>query len=170
MTYAALYLALAMVLPFIIGQIPQIGQMLSPMHLPVLLCGFVCGGLWGMAVGFVAPLFRSVLFGMPAMFPGAVAMAFELAVYGGLTGFLRGKLPKKIWMIYVILIVSMLSGRAVWGLVRLALSGLSGGGFTMAAFLTGAFTGAVPGIILQLILVPVLVMIFEAAGLSLNRE
>ena len=72
MTYAALYLAIAMVLPFITGQIPEIGSALCPMHIPALLCGFMCGWPWGLAVGFIAPLLRSVLFGMPAMVPGAV--------------------------------------------------------------------------------------------------
>ncbi len=75
MTYAALYLGIALVLPFITGQIPEIGAMLCPMHIPVLLCGFLCGWPWGLAVGFIAPLLRSVLFGMPVLFPSAVAMA-----------------------------------------------------------------------------------------------
>ena len=96
LTYAALCLALAIVLPFLTGQIPEIGSALCPMHIPVLLCGFLCGWPWGLAVGFVAPLLRSVLFGMPPMFPGAVAMAFELAVYGGVSGFLYRKFPKTI--------------------------------------------------------------------------
>ena len=69
LTYAALFLGVAMVLPFITGQIPEIGAMLSPMHIPVLLCGFMCGWPWGMAVGFIAPLLRSVTFGMPKLFP-----------------------------------------------------------------------------------------------------
>ena len=94
LTYAALYLAIAMVLPFITGQIPEIGSALCPMHIPALLCGFMCGAPWGLAVGFIAPLLRSVVFGMPTLFPGAVAMAFELAVYGGMAGFLRQKLPR----------------------------------------------------------------------------
>ena len=88
LTYAALFLALAMVLPFLTAQIPEIGSMLSPMHIPVLLCGFLCGWPWGLAVGFIAPPLRSVLFGMPAMFPGAAAMAFELATYGAVSGLL----------------------------------------------------------------------------------
>ena len=87
LTYSALYLAIALVLPFLTGQIPQIGSMLCPMHIPALLCGFVCGWGWGLAVGFIAPLLRSVLFGMPDMFPTAVSMAFELAVYGGQADF-----------------------------------------------------------------------------------
>ena len=170
LTYAALYLAIAMVLPFVTGQIPEIGSMLSPMHIPVLLCGFICGWPWGLAVGFIAPLLRSVVFGMPALFPGAVAMAFELAVYGGLSGFLHHLLPKKKWCIYVTLVTSMIAGRIVWGIARLILAGLSGNTFTWALFLAGAFTNAVPGIILHIMLIPVLVMAMDRAGLSLNRQ
>ena len=106
LTYAALFLALALVLPFLTGQIPQIGSALSPMHIPVLLCGFLVGWPWGLAVGFIAPLLRSVIFGMPVMVPGAVAMAFELAVYGLISGILYRLLPKQKWSIYVTLIVA----------------------------------------------------------------
>ncbi|MBQ6514697.1 MAG: ECF transporter S component [Clostridia bacterium] len=169
LTYSALFLAIAMVLPFLTGQIPQVGSMLSPMHIPVLLCGFLCGWPWGLSVGFVAPLLRSVIFGIPAMFPGAVAMAFELAVYGSLSGLLYHLLPKKKWMIYAVLVISMLAGRVVWGIARLILAGLSGNSFTWGLFLAGAFTNAIPGIILHLVLIPVLVMTMERAGLSLNK-
>ena len=169
LTYAALFLALAMVLPFLTGQIPEIGKSLCPMHIPALLCGFLCGWPWGLAVGFIAPLLRSVVFGMPAMFPGAVAMAFELAVYGGMAGLLYRLLPSKPWGIYAALILSMIAGRIVWGIVRLILAGLSGTQFTWALFLAGAITTAIPGIILQLVLIPVLVMALERAGLSLNK-
>ena len=169
LTYAALFLALAMVLPFLTGQIPEIGKSLCPMHIPALLCGFLCGWPWGLAVGFIAPLLRSVVFGMPAMFPGAVAMAFELAVYGGMAGLLYLLLPRKPWGIYAALILSMIAGRIVWGIVRLILAGLSGSQFTWALFLAGAVTTAIPGIILQLVLIPVLVMALERAGLSLNK-
>lgn len=60
LTYSALFLALAMVLPFLTGQIPEIGSMLCPMHIPALLCGFMCGWPWGLAVGFISPLLRSM--------------------------------------------------------------------------------------------------------------
>jgi len=170
MVYAALFLALAMVLPFLTGQIPQIGAMLSPMHIPVLLCGFLCGWPWGLAVGFIAPLLRSVLFGMPPMFPGAVAMAFELATYGAVSGWLRRKLPHTVWMVYPVLVIAMIAGRMVWGVVRLVLAGLSGSAFTWAAFIAGAVTSAVPGIILHIVLIPILVIALERAGLSLNRN
>ena len=169
MTYAALFLAIAMVLPFVTGQIPEIGSMLCPMHIPALLCGFMCGWPWGLAVGLIAPLLRSVIFGMPALFPAAVAMAFELAVYGGLAGLLHRLLPKGRASIYATLILSMIAGRMVWGAVRVILAGLSGSSFTWTLFLSGAVTNAIPGIILQLVLVPVIVMAMEAAGLSLNE-
>ena len=77
--YAALCLALCMVLPLLTGQIPEIGKRLSPMHIPVFLCGFLCGWPWGLAVGAIAPILRSFLFGMPALYPDAIVMSFELA-------------------------------------------------------------------------------------------
>jgi predicted membrane protein len=169
MTYAALCLAIAMVLPFITGQIPEIGSMLCPMHIPALLCGFICGWPWGVAVGFIAPLLRSVIFGMPVMFPTAVAMAFELAVYGGTAGILYRLLPRKKWTVYLVLILSMIAGRIVWGVARLVLAGLSGNSFTWALFLAGAVTNAIPGIIMHIVLIPVLVMLMDRAGLTLNK-
>ena len=168
LTYAALYLAIAMVLPFVTGQIPEIGSMLCPMHIPALLCGFMCGWPWGLAVGFIAPLLRSVVFGMPALFPSAAAMAFELAVYGGTAGLLYRLLPKRKGTVYAILLISMIAGRIVWGIARLVLAGLSGNSFTWALFLSGAVTNAIPGIILHLALIPVLVIAMNRAGLSLN--
>ena len=169
MTYSALFLAIALVLPLLTAQIPEIGKSLCPMHIPVLLCGFLCGWPWGLAVGFIAPLLRSVIFGMPVMFPGAVAMAFELAVYGCVSGLLYKLLPKTKVNIYVTLIIAMIAGRVVWGIVRLILAGLSGNAFTWAMFISGAITMAIPGMILHIVLIPILVMVLERAGLSLNK-
>ncbi len=168
LTYSALYLAIALVLPFLTGQIPQIGSMLCPMHIPALLCGFVCGWPWGMAVGFVSPLLRSVLFGMPDMFPTAVAMAFELAVYGAVSGLLYRALPKKTASIYVSLIAAMVAGRLVWVAARYLLAGLAHSAFTPALFLAGAVTTALPGILLHIVLIPVLVMAMQKARLILD--
>ena len=169
LTYAALCLALAIVLPFLTGQIPQIGQALCPMHIPLLLCGFLCGWPWGLVIGFIAPLLRSVLFGMPAMFPNACAMAFELAAYGALTGLLYRALPKKTGYIYVTLIAAMIGGRVVWGVVRYIFAGVQGTGFTFAAFIAGAVTGSVPGIVLHIILVPLIVIALHRARLIPNE-
>ena len=168
LTYSALYMAIALILPFVTGQIPEIGAMLCPMHIPALLCGFMCGWPWGVAVGFISPLLRSVMFGMPAMFPAAIAMAFELAVYGGMAGLLYSRLPRKKWMIYAALLISMIAGRVVWGAVQALLAGLSGNSFTWTLFLMGAVINAIPGIIMQLVLIPVLVVTMDKAGLMVN--
>ena len=101
---AALFLALAFVLPMVTGHVPQVGNMLCPMHFPILLCGFVLGGPWGLAVGFVAPLLRSVLFGMPPMFPIAVSMAFELAAYGLVSGLVWRRVRHTLPMMYAALV------------------------------------------------------------------
>lgn len=121
LTLAAMCLALAIVLPFLTMQIPQIGQALSPMHIPALLCGFICGPFWGVAVGFVAPLLRHLMFGMPPLMT-AIAMAFELAAYGFFAGLFYKILPKKIPYIYVSLVGAMIVGRIVWGIVKFFIS------------------------------------------------
>lgn len=158
---AALFIALAYVLPFLTGQIPEIGAMLCPMHIPVLLAGFILGWPWGLAVGAISPIFRSLTLGMPPLFPTALSMAFELAAYGAIAGLMHRVLPKKRAYIYCSLIVAMIVGRLVWGLASYIFVGVKGGSFTLAAFFAGAVTNALPGIILQIILVPVLVMAAE---------
>lgn len=162
LSLSAMLLALAFVLPFFTGQIPQIGGKLCPMHIPVLLCGYLCSGPWGLAVGFVAPLLRCFIVGMPApLFPKAIAMAFELATYGLMSGVLYKLLPKNKVNLYLSLILSMISGRLVWGIVQLCCVGLDVTKFTLSVFWTGAVVNAVPGIIVQLLLIPVLVSAVE---------
>jgi len=163
---AALMLALCLVLPFLTGQIPEIGGMLCPMHLPVLLCGFLCGPVWALIVGAVAPVLRYVLFSMPPIYPVGLAMCFELAAYGLVSGLLYRCLPKKTWSIYVSLIVAMILGRVVWGAVRAVISGAGGAEFTWQLFLAGGFTQAIPGIILQIVLIPILVLALRRAKLT----
>ncbi|MBQ9189461.1 MAG: ECF transporter S component [Clostridia bacterium] len=169
LVYAALCLALCMVLPLLTGQIPQIGKALSPMHIPVLLCGFLCGWPWGLAVGAIAPVLRSFIFGMPALYPDAVCMAFELATYGAVSGLLYRVLPRKPWSVYAALLAAMVAGRLVWGLVKWLLLGLAGSAFTMEMFLAGALLNAIPGIILHIVLIPIVVLALEKAGLVENR-
>ncbi len=159
---AALFLAIGQVLPFITAQIPQIGAMLSPMHIPVLLCGYVCGPLYGALVGVICPLLRSVLFGFPKMVPTALAMAFELCAYGFFAGFLFSRMKKKtLPNIYLSLIITMVLGRLVWGLAQTVILGLTGSAFTLKMFLAGALINAVPAIILQLVLIPYLVLTLD---------
>ena len=95
------------------------------------------------------------------MFPTAVCMAFELAAYGLVAGIMHRLLPRKKAFIYCSLVAAMIVGRLVWGVSMLTLLGVSGGNFTFSAFLAGAFTNAIPGIIVQIILIPIIVMVLE---------
>mgnify|MGYP000799036000 CR=1 FL=1 len=165
LVFSALFLAMGLLLPFLTGQIPEIGSRLSPMHLPVLLCGYVCGGAWGAVVGAVTPLLRSLLFTMPPML-SALAMAFELAAYGLVAGLLYKWLPKKAPFVYVSLVGAMLIGRIVWGVASFFVYRFGMGKvFTWELFAAGAFVNAVPAIILQLVLVPVVVLALQKARL-----
>ena len=169
MILAAFFLALAYVMPFLTGQIPEIGSMLCPLHIPVILCGFICGWPWGLAVGFIAPLLRSLILGMPPLFPTAICMVFELAAYGAFTGLMHKMLPRKKPYIYCSLIVSMLIGRIIWGIAMFVCMCANGGSFTLAAFIAGAFTNALPGIIIQIVLIPVIVMLTDSKKISRLR-
>ncbi|MGN0240307.1 MAG: ECF transporter S component, partial [Candidatus Weimeria sp.] len=163
---AAMFLALGLVLPFATGQIPQVGNMLLPMHIPVLLCGMICGGGYGMAVGIICPLLRYVLFGMPPVFPTGVAMAFELGTYGLVAGFLYSRSRWQcVLAVEKCLIAAMIAGRIVWGVVMYILMAATGKAFTLQLFMAGAFFNAIPGIILQLILIPSCMFALNKAGL-----
>lgn len=161
LTVSALCLALAYVLPFLTGQIPEIGSVLLPMHIPVLLCGFLCGWQWGLGVGFIAPLFRSLTLALPPLFPTALCMAFELATYGLVSGAMHKLLPKKKPYVYISLLTSMVIGRIIWGISMAICTGINGGAFTFNVFISGAITNAIPGIIVQIVLVPILVIILD---------
>ncbi|MBR5535042.1 MAG: ECF transporter S component [Clostridia bacterium] len=154
---SAMFLAIGIVLPFLTGQIQHIGNMLLPMHIPVLLCGLICGWKYGFLVGFIMPLLRSGLFSMPVMYPGAIAMAFELGTYALVVGILYEKYH---WhclkALYKSLVAAMVAGRIVWGMAMSLLLGM--GAFTFKMFFAGAFVTAIPGIILQLILIPVIMV------------
>lgn len=163
---SAMFIALGLILPFLTGQIQQIGSMLLPMHIPVLLCGLICGWQYGLFIGFVLPPLRSIIFGMPPMFPIAIAMSFELATYGAVIGFLYHKsIKKSIASIYRSMIGAMISGRIIWGLVMIFLLGIRGNVFTWQMFIAGAFLNAIPGIILQLVLIPSIMVILDRTKL-----
>ena len=158
---SALCLALCLVLPFLTGQIPEIGSMLCPMHLPVFICAFLCGPWYALAVGLIAPIMRSLIFTMPPLFPTAISMSFELCAYGLFAGLIYKLLPKKAYNIYISLICSMLVGRVVMGVVNTILLGSR---YSFEAFLAGAFVEAVPGIIIQIVLIPLLVIAVNKAN------
>ena len=161
---SGLFIALGLVMPFLTGQIPEIGSMLLPMHIPVLVCGFVCGWPYGLAVGFITPPLRHWIFGMPPM-PNAIAMAFELAVYGFCTGLFYRLLPKRNVFVYASLILSMICGRIVWGIASLVIYGLTDKAFTWQMFAAGAVLNAIPGIILQIVVIPPIIIALRRGNL-----
>lgn len=109
-----------------------------------------------------------MIFGLPPILV-AIAMAFEMAVYGAVSGLLYRILPKKKWSIYASLLCAMVMGRIAWGGVQIVITGLQNTEFTPAIFLAGAVTSAIPGIILQIILIPIIIMALERAKLVLNN-
>ncbi len=143
----ALFIALGLTLPMITANVPMIGNMLLPMHFPIIICGLICGAGYGALAGVITPLLRSFIFGMPPLFPIATAMVFELAVYGAVAGLVYVVIQKNKGSVYPALIISMLSGRAVWGVVTFILFRMMGKTLTLQMFLAGAFTNAVPGIV-----------------------
>jgi len=166
MVLSAMFLAIGLVLPFLTGQIQQIGNMLLPMHIPVFLCGLICGWQWGLGVGFVLPLMRSLLFTMPKLYPSAIAMAFELAAYGLIAGYLFSHARWQcVRSLYRCIIAAMVAGRLVWGVAMVLLLGIGSEGFTFQAFLAGSVLNAIPGIILQLILLPAVMLALDRTHL-----
>ena len=153
--YSGLFLSLGMILPFLTAQVKEFGDTLLPMHLPIFLCGLICGAECGMVTGLMLPVLRSFVFGMPPLYPNAMWMALELATYGLVVGILyqRKKNPSNKYLCFCLLI-SMISGRIVWGIAKAVLLGLHNKQFTLQAFLVGGFVDAIPGIVLQFILIP----------------
>ena len=161
MVLSALLLALGMILPMLTMQIPTIGNMLLPMHIPVLLCGFICGAPYGAMIGFALPIIKSIVFGTPILMPNALAMSFELLCYGFFSGFFYCLLKKRKGQIYVSLILTMFIGRVAWGCATYILYYILGNRLTWKIFLTQAFINSILGIIIQLMIVPYITRIVK---------
>ena len=161
-TQSAVLLAVGMILPVFTAQIKEIGDTLLPMHIPVMLCGFICGTQYGFVVGLIMPILRSVMFSMPPLYPNAIWMALELATYGFVTGILYKRVKKpKTGYLYICLMSAMISGRIIWGIAKTVLLGVAGKTFTIHAFITGGLLDAIPGIVIQLVLIPIIMRVYE---------
>lgn len=171
-TLSALFLALGLVLPLLTGQLKALGNAFLPMHLPVLLCGLIVGPVQGLIVGAILPVLRHFSFGMPPLYPTAISMAFELATYGFVVGFVYGNSKWKcIIALYESLIIAMIAGRVVWGIVQTILLGINGQVFSFQMFIAGAFLNAIPGIVLQLVFIPSFMLALHKTGLvKFNRN
>ncbi|GAA0086870.1 ECF transporter S component [Clostridium sp. CTA-7] len=158
MVKASLFIALGLIFPYIFHLTGMAGPIFLPMHIPVLLCGLMLGPKYGLIIGFITPLLNSVITGMPPIYPTGISMAFELATYGFVGGFLYKK--KNINM-FISLILSMILGRFVSGIAMFTMLTVGGKSFVLKMFLTSAFITSIPGIVIQLILIPIVVKISE---------
>lgn len=154
----SLFLALGLIIPYIFHITGLPGQALLPMHIPVLLCGFLLGPRYGLIIGVLTPILNSLLIGMPPIYPVGIAMALELAAYGFAAGFFH---KNKRVNLFVSLIIAMLFGRIISGIANYILLTAGGKGYALSVFLASNFINAIWGILLQLILIPVIVKALE---------
>ena len=159
----ALLIALGVVLPQAFHMIPNAGSIFLPMHIPVLVCGFVTGPVYGLACGILTPLLSHLLFNMPPT-PVLPGMLCELAMYGLVSGLLNRCLTieNKTLKIYAVLIGAMLAGRVTYGILNALV--FQSATYSFAAWISAAFVTALPGIIIQLILIPLLISRLAKAG------
>ena len=164
--YSALCLALCVVLPFLTGGNVALGTKFTPMHYPVLLCGFIAGPFWGAVVGGVAPFLRFILTGAPAIYPLAIRMAAELLVYGLAAGLFYRYLPKKPFGIYVSLLCAQFFGRLAWGAAQFLLSLFDKTlPFYFEIIIAQTVTPSLVGILIQILLIPPIVIAMQKARL-----
>ena len=166
--FAALLVAIGLILPFFLGNVQIFMQGVSPMHIPALLAGLLLGPFWGALVGAVTPLLRGFLFHMPVLVPTGVCMAFELAAYGILTGVLYPPLAKRfksnhLPAIIIAMLIAMVAGRIVGGVVQAILQISRGNSYGFNAFITAYFVKTAVGAVIHLIVVP-------AVTLALKRQ
>lgn len=163
MTIAAACIALCVVLPILFHVIPDAGTVFLPMHIPVLICGMVCSWPYGVICGVLGPLLSSMLTGMPgAAF--LLVMMLECAAYGAVSGLML-KYVCSGWSypeLYASQIVAMLAGRVVSGVAKAL---IFSPGITFSVWVTTSFVTALPGVVLQLVLVPAMIHALMKAGL-----
>lgn len=165
MVLASLCVALGVVLPVAVHWVPNAGSVLLPMHIPVLLCGLLCGPAYGLACGLLAPLLSSLITGMPpvAYLP---SMLCELAVYGFVAGLLicLVRTRSQAANVYIALIGAMLVGRAAYGAMNALI--FRAGEYSLQIWMAASFVTALPGIVIQLVLLPLIVLTLRKAKLA----
>lgn len=168
LVFSALFIALAIILPSLLTMgNQQLGQTFLPMHIPVMLCGLICSTPYGIVVGLVSPLLKTIITGLPPI-TTSVAMSFELATYGGMCGMLYKSFPKKIGYVYPTLLISMLAGRIVNASVNYLIATASDSEFILKTFITVNVINALPGIVIQLALIPLIILALKKTRFMLN--
>ena len=167
LVFTAACAALCLVLPMAFHAVPNAGSIFLPMHIPVLLCGLICGWPYGGVCGLIGPLISSLLTGMPpaAMLP---SMMIECCVYGFASGLLMKFVYTKYAVVdlYISLVAAMAAGRAVAGLAK---AWIFTPGVSPFAWVTTSLAAGIPGIVIQLILMPMVVFALTRAKLIPSR-
>ena len=161
MTLTAVCIALCVVLPIAFHSIPDAGSVFLPMHIPVLICGMICGWPYGLLCGLMGPLLSSAITGMPpvAMLP---AMMVECGTYGAVSGLVLKviRTGKTYGDLYIALVVAMIAGRVISGIAKAL---IFSPGLAMSAWVASSFVTALPGIVIQLVFLPgVVAMLMKA--------
>jgi len=155
---ASVLLAIGILLPLIIHISGINGAIFLPMHIPVLIAGLIVGSPLGFIIGILSPIVNNLLTGMPPI-PILWIMIVELAIYGLLSGYLYRRIKMSL---LPSLILSMIIGRIGAALTLLAL----GMGFGLSVppmniYIKGITLTALPGIIIQIILIPAIIRAYE---------
>jgi len=165
LVYGGLCLALCVVLPLTFHSVANAGSIFLPMHIPVLACGLLCGWPYGLACGILGPVLSSVMTGMP---PAGIlpSMMLELAVYGLVSGLLSNAFRSKnsVLSIYLPLVCAMLAGRVASGIANALI--FQAGSYSLKAWLTVSFATALPGILIQLLLIPAVILTLRKTKLA----
>ena len=165
LTLCAVCIALCAVLPPVFHML-ALGSILSPMHIPVLLCGLACGWPYGAFCGLAGPLVAHLINGAP---PAAslVSMIPELIVYGLVCGLLMKLIHTgRLYVdLYCALVPAMLAGRIVGGIAQAIFLTANGQSYSLALWAGAYLVQAIPGIILHLALIPTLVVVLTRARL-----
>ncbi len=161
---------LCLLLLLLTSKIPQIDNTFSLIHIPVLICGFIYGWLYGLTIGVVAPLVICILFKIFPIFPTGIIMLLELGTYGLVSGVLYDYFQKNTITVFITLIISMLAGRIVWGITTFIFSLINKNMFTFNMFIQDVFINKVPGIVVQIIVVPIVVIMLEEARKKVRKR
>ena len=167
MILAALFIAIGVVVP---AMFHINGQVFLPLHIPVMLAGFICGPAFGFAAGLITPIVLSLTTGMPPMYPMAFCMALECAAYGLVCGLLMSRFGFRrsggvVLSSLLVLIIAMLAGRVVYALACVAFGSLRLSAGALPPFISGLTVTALPGIVIQLVLIPSILFALYSARL-----
>lgn len=164
----AVCIALCYVIPLMFHGIQNAGSIFCPMHIPVFICGLICGWQFGLLCGIAGPALSSALSGMPpvAILP---SMMVELAAYGTAAGLMMKLVRTKSTYadLYISLIVAIVCGRVLAGLAKALI--FARGSYSMSAWIAGSVVTSWPGTVIQLVFIPTIVFALMKSHLIPER-